>query len=160
MWLEGAARILHVVADLAVIAAVVIGGIEFYSHRGERKESTEAIDAHIRVLTIQARVLIDVESRGNSIGQIANRLVTRGSAPGDMMALWLTAIAAEAPQASPELRRTASEVASLFFQFAEHVEHLRTTLSQISDNDPGLIDYIQRLKKLLQQAAPAPVGTT
>src|SRR5690242_5469070 len=139
------ADFLHVFADLAVVAAVVIGLIELYGHRDERraqtadrKAQTAAVDAHIRVLAIQARVLREVEGRGQSIGSIASRLVTRGSIPGDLMATWLTAIAAEAPHASPTLRPIASTLATLFFELAEYTEHLRTTLSQIPDNDGKL----------------------
>jgi len=152
---------LHVLADLAVVAAVVIGSIELYGHRDERKAQTAerrahtaAVDDHIRVLAIQARVLREVEGRGRSIGDIASRLVTRGSMPGDLMAMWLTAIAAEAPHASPALRPIASALANSFFEFAEYTEHLRTTFNRIPDDDRKLIDYIQRLEDLLRKAAP------
>jgi hypothetical protein len=98
-----------VIADLAVVLAVVIGLLELNAHRSERGERTEAIDAYIRALATQARLMLQRERASRSFGELLAVMATRGTMTGDSMASWLTTIAATAPQASRLLRGKASE---------------------------------------------------
>ena len=130
---------LHVAADIAVIGAVIVGLMEYSGHRRERRERTAAVDAHIRALAIQARLRIVQEHRRKTLREIVETLVTRGATPGDLMATWLTTMAAEAPHASPELRRAASAAARQFFELADRVEQWRARLDGgIPENDADL----------------------
>src|SRR5216117_2585952 len=111
-------EMVHLVADGAVILAVLVGVIELWSHRRERRELAAAIDDHIRVLAIQAWLQVQAERPGRGFGPLLTRLMTRVIMPGDLMATWLTTIAAEAPRASSQVRRDAREVARVFFALA------------------------------------------
>ena len=55
-------EMVHLVADGAVILAVLVGVIELWSHRRERRELAAAIDDHIRVLAIQAWLQVQAEA--------------------------------------------------------------------------------------------------
>jgi hypothetical protein len=150
-----AGNVLHLLADLAVILAVIIGLLEFYGHGRERTERTAAVDAHVRVLAIQARVQVGVERRGRSLGDLLSRLVTRGSLPGELMATWLTTMAAEAPRATSPLRRAASDAAEVFFALADRVEQQRTRLQgRIPEDDQDLIQRFNRFMDSLKTIAP------
>jgi len=110
-------EIVHRFADGAVILAVIVGLYELWSHRGERRDLAAAIDDHIRVLAIQAWMQVRAERVRGALGALS-RLINRGNLPGDLMATWLTAIAAEAPRASSQVRRDARDVAKMFFALA------------------------------------------
>ncbi len=140
---------LHFIADLAVVLAVLIGAIEYFKHDIERSDETAAIDDHIRALATQASLQIQQERQGQDVKTLLKRLTMRGSVPGDYMSTWLTTIASEAPQASPDLGRAAREAVRVFFAMAvvtkDHEE--RGTLDS---NDPDLNARLKRLDDLLK----------
>lgn len=115
----------------------------------ERSDETAAIDDHIRALATQASLQIQQERQGQDVTTLLRRLTMRGSLPGDLMATWLTTMASEAPQASPDLRREATEVVRVFFAMAiltkNHEE--RGTLDS---TDPDLNVRLKQLDDLLK----------
>src|SRR5438876_783343 len=140
---------LHVIADLAVVLAVLIGSLEYFRHGDERRDETKAIDDHIRALATQASLQIQQERQGQDVKTLLRRLTMRGSTPGDLMATWLTTMASEAPQASSDLRREAREVVRVFFAMAI-VTKERDERGTMDTNDPDLNARLKRLDDLLK----------
>ena len=149
-------EIVHLVADGAVILAVLVGVIELWAHRGERRELTAAIDDLIRVVAIQAWLQVQAERPGRAFGPLLTRLMTRGTMPGDLMATWLTTIAAEAPRASSQVRRDAGEVARVFFALAIATKRDLMRHGMPDPITPGLGTELDRLERRLAQLGGVP----
>ncbi len=149
-------EIMHRFADGAVIIAVVVGLYELWSHRGERRDLAAAIDDHIRVLAIQAWMQVQAERPGRSFGPLLTRLMTRGIMPGDLMATWLTTIAAEAPRASSKVRRDARELARVFFALAVATKKDVILHRTADPTTPALEAELGRFENLLAQLGGVP----
>ncbi len=154
---------LHIVADFAVVVAVMVGLVELSGHRSERRERTAAVDAHIRVLAIQARLVLQRErSQGRSLPALMLALVNEGALPGHSLVRWLTSVAAEAPQASPPVGRKASEASELFFHLLEQEQKYRVVglPESVAAKLQGSLDQLEaRLTGIAALNAHTPVST-
>ena len=143
-------EILHRSADGAVILAVIVGLIELWSHRRERREQTAAIDDHIRALASQAFVQVNdaIEAQAQYSQSPATRLMTRGTELGDSMAICMTTIAAQAPRASRSLRVDARNAAKGFFAM--------TIVLGLAPDDPDARRAVDSLRNVLSLLKVAP----
>lgn len=147
-------EVLHGIADLAVIVAVVLGIYELFVHRKERTEQAAAIDDHIRVLAAQAYLQIRTE-RVPGGAAVLTRLSSRGTVPGDLLSTWLTVMAAEAPRASPKVRRAAMEAARMFFDIVVDTTQDRLRHSTADPVSPR-VDELGQLQECLRELGGIP----
>ena len=145
---------LHVAADVAVIAAVVVAGIALAWQRAERFEQRAAVDAHIRALANQAGRLLQEARNVVPMRALVGRVTSRGNAQGDALPALFTSIAAEAPHASRRIGRAAREVSELFWGTVSRTEQQLARDGAVADTE--LTKDFDRLKDLLADLATIP----
>jgi hypothetical protein len=155
LWREG----LRIAADMGVLAAVVVGGIALLWQAGDRRGQRAAVDASIRTLASQARRQLRQERSGVRVADLVGRIGRRGTLPADLLANFFTSIVAQAPHASPPIRRAASEVGELFWNtIARAEEQLARDGTITGDVATAFEGDFNRVDELLNRASTEPVS--
>jgi hypothetical protein len=144
---------LHVAADIAVIAAVLVGAIALVVQLRERRSRRAAVDVRLRTGALQAyrqlKGALDPESPGppgmQALGHLSYLFATVGAAMDQM----LRALAADAPEASGPLERSVSGAYAAYWHarsLHERSERTETTARQA-------LDEMAQCVALLKEAA-------
>ena len=134
---------LHVAADIAVIAAVLVGAVALLVQLGERRSRRAAVDVRLRTGALQAyRQLKGALYPESPLSSVLARL-------GAAMDLMLRALAADAPEASRSLERSISAAYAAYW----HARSLHESPVHTETTAREALDAMARCLALLKEAA-------
>jgi len=146
---------LHVAADIAVIAAVLVGVVALGLQWADRRSRRAAVDVRLRTGALQAyRQLkgpLDSKSPGPPGMQALAHLSSLLASVGPAMDQALRALAADAPEASRPLERSVSGAYAWYW----HARSLHERSERTETTGREALDELARCLALLKDAAGA-----